>query len=163
MQWVAGRANVCFGVLRGDGRRRVVETLVWTCCPEDPYLPAIEEARGGTLVLEDIEALSDQLQARLLSVINEQGTPAETRIVAISNLQEQDRTCEDALRADLFYRLAALRITIPLCARAAKIFCRCSHVCPNNSQKNMAVRHPKFRHKRPHSCCKRLGQEMCAS
>jgi len=81
--------------------------------PEDPYLPAIEEARGGTLVLEDIEALSDQLQARLLSVINEQGTPAETRIVAISNLQEQNRTCEDALRADLFYRLAALRITIP--------------------------------------------------
>ena len=61
--------------------------------PEDPYLPAIEEARGGTLVLEDIEALSDQLQARLLSVINEQGTPAETRIVAISNLQEQNRTC----------------------------------------------------------------------
>lgn len=81
--------------------------------PEDPYLPAIEEARSGTLVLEDIEALSDQLQARLLSVINEQGTPAETRIVAISNLQEQDRTCEDTLRADLFYRLAALRITIP--------------------------------------------------
>uniref|UniRef100_UPI0002557E64 helix-turn-helix domain-containing protein n=1 Tax=Oceanicola sp. S124 TaxID=1042378 RepID=UPI0002557E64 len=41
------------------------------------------------------------------------GTPAETRIVAISNLQEQDRTCEDALRPDLFYRLAALRITVP--------------------------------------------------
>ncbi len=38
------------------------------------------------------------LQARLLSFINEQGTPAETRIVAICNLQEQDRTCEDALR-----------------------------------------------------------------
>ena len=81
--------------------------------PEDISLPAIEEARGGTLVLEDIEALSESLQARLLSAINEQGTPAETRIVAISNLQEQDRTCEDALRPDLFYRLAALRITVP--------------------------------------------------
>ncbi|WP_127112151.1 sigma-54-dependent transcriptional regulator [Shimia sediminis] len=81
--------------------------------PEDSQLPAIEEARGGTLVLEDVESLSDTLQAKLLNIINEQGTPAETRIVAISNLQEQDRTAEDALRSDLFYRLAALRITVP--------------------------------------------------
>lgn len=58
--------------------------------PEDSQLPAVEEARGGTLVLEDIESLSDALQAKLLNVINEQGTPAETRIVAISNMQEQD-------------------------------------------------------------------------
>jgi len=81
--------------------------------PEDAQLPAIEEARGGTLVLEDVEALSDTLQARLLSVMNEQGTPAETRIVAISNLQEAGKTSEDVLRPDLFYRLAALRITMP--------------------------------------------------
>ncbi len=81
--------------------------------PEDPFLPAIEEARGGTLVLEDVEALPDTLQARLLGVINDQGTPAETRIVAICNLQEQDKTCEDALRPDLYYRLAALKITVP--------------------------------------------------
>ena len=81
--------------------------------PEDTTLPAIEEARGGTLVLEDIEALPDALQARLLSVLNDQGTPAETRIIAISNLQQQDQTLEDVLRPDLFYRLGALRITLP--------------------------------------------------
>ncbi|MEM1351942.1 MAG: sigma-54 dependent transcriptional regulator [Pseudomonadota bacterium] len=81
--------------------------------PEDAQLPAMEEARGGTLVLEDIEALSDSMQGKLLGVINGQGTPAETRIIAISNLQEAGRTCEDALRSDLFYRLAALRITVP--------------------------------------------------
>ena len=80
---------------------------------DDEPIPAIEEARGGTLVLEDIEALSHALQARLLTAINEQGTPAETRIVAICNLQEQDKTCESVLRPDLFYRLAALRITVP--------------------------------------------------
>ena len=76
-------------------------------------IPAIEEARGGTLVLEDVEALSDRLQARLLQFINDQGTPAETRIVAICNLQDEGRTCEDALRPDLFYRLAAMKITCP--------------------------------------------------
>jgi DNA-binding NtrC family response regulator len=81
--------------------------------PEDSQLPAIEEARGGTLVLEDIEAMTDAVQGKLLNAINEQGTPAETRIVAICNLQEPDRTCEDAMRSDLFYRLAALRITVP--------------------------------------------------
>jgi DNA-binding NtrC family response regulator len=81
--------------------------------PEDTQLPAIEEARGGTLVLEDVEALGEALQGKLLSVINEQGAPAETRIIAISNLQEAGKTSEDVLRADLFYRLAALRITVP--------------------------------------------------
>ena len=76
-------------------------------------LPLLEEARGGTLVLEDIEALSSTLQARLMSWMNSQGTPAETRIVAICNLQEPGKTCEDAIRPDLYYRLAAMKITIP--------------------------------------------------
>ena len=75
--------------------------------------PSIEEARGGTLVLEDIEALPQALQARLLSWIDDQGSPAETRVVAISNLQEQGKTCEDMLRPDLFYRLAGMKITLP--------------------------------------------------
>ncbi|MGI9393577.1 MAG: sigma-54-dependent transcriptional regulator [Boseongicola sp.] len=76
-------------------------------------LPLLEEARGGTLVLENIEALPEKLQARLLTWMNEQGTPAETRIVAICNLQEAGRTCEDALRPDLYFRLAAMKITLP--------------------------------------------------
>ncbi len=79
----------------------------------DERIPLLEEARGGTLVLEDIEALPEKLQARLLTWMNEQGTPAETRIIAICNLQEAGRTCEDALRPDLFYRLAAMKITLP--------------------------------------------------
>ncbi len=76
-------------------------------------LPLIEVARGGTLVLEDIEALPSGVQARLLSWINDQGTPPETRVVAISNLQQQGKTCEDLLRPDLYYRLAALTLTMP--------------------------------------------------
>lgn len=80
---------------------------------EDGSLPLVEEARGGTLLLEDIDALPQSLQARLLTFINDQGAPAETRIIAICNLQEADRTCEDALRPDLYYRLAAMKITMP--------------------------------------------------
>ncbi len=91
----------------------LIRRLFGPMMPEDTRLPAIEEARGGTLVLEDIEALSDAAQARLLTMINDQGTPPETRIVAICNLQDEGRTCEDALRPDLYYRLAALKITAP--------------------------------------------------
>jgi len=80
---------------------------------EDSFLPAIEEARGGTLVLEDLEVLSEQVQGRLLAEIDTQGTPAETRIIAISNGQEVGKTVADKLRPDLLYRLNALQITVP--------------------------------------------------
>ena len=81
--------------------------------PVEDGLPAVEEARGGTLCLEDIEALSDPLQARLLVFIADQGAPAETRIIAISNARGEGRRAEDSLRPDLFYRLSALKITVP--------------------------------------------------
>ncbi|MEO0694072.1 MAG: sigma-54 dependent transcriptional regulator, partial [Pseudomonadota bacterium] len=80
---------------------------------EGGHPPLVEEARGGTLVLEDVDALSPGLQGRLLSWINDQGVPAETRVFAISNLQEQGKSCEDVLRPDLYYRLAAMKITLP--------------------------------------------------
>ena len=76
-------------------------------------LPLVEEARGGTLVLEDIEALPLPLQARLLTFINDQGTPAETRIVAIHNGSDPEKTLEDSLRPDLFFRLAAMKLVLP--------------------------------------------------
>lgn len=75
-------------------------------------LPLVEQARNGTLVLEDIEALPQALQARLLTLINDQGASSETRIVAICNAAEPEG-CEAALRPDLFYRLAAMRIDLP--------------------------------------------------
>jgi DNA-binding NtrC family response regulator len=81
----------------GRGRRR--SSSRWSCSAyaeqqlaeklfgPDPgdALPLVEEARGGTLCLEDIEALPNAIQARLLTFINEQGTPPQTRIIAICN------------------------------------------------------------------------------
>jgi DNA-binding NtrC family response regulator len=80
---------------------------------EDGTIPLVEEARGGTLCLEDIEALSHPLQSRLLTLINEQGTPPETRIIAICNQHAPDTTLENVLRPDLYYRLGALTIVLP--------------------------------------------------
>ncbi len=80
---------------------------------DDGNLPLVEEARGGTLCLEDIESLSHPLQSRLLTFINEQGVPPETRIIAICNEHAPDKTLQDALRSDLFYRLGAMTIICP--------------------------------------------------
>ena len=76
-------------------------------------LPLVEEARGGTLVLEDIYALPHALQARLLTFINDQGAPAETRIIAIAGGADPSKTCEEHLRSDLYFRLAAMRLALP--------------------------------------------------
>jgi DNA-binding NtrC family response regulator len=76
-------------------------------------LPLAEEARGGTLCLEDIEALSPTVQARLMAFLEGQGSPPETRVIAICNDHGPDRTLEDVLRPDLYYRLGALKITLP--------------------------------------------------
>ncbi len=80
---------------------------------EDGTIPLSEEARGGTICLEDIEALSGALQARLLALIAEQGLPPETRIIAICNRHAPDTTLEQVLRPDLYYRLGAMTIVLP--------------------------------------------------
>ena len=84
--------------------------------PEGVALPLVDEARGGTLCLEDIESLPTGLQARLLSLISEQepaGGGGAVRIIAICNNQDPETRCEDHLRNDLYYRLAAMLITPP--------------------------------------------------
>jgi DNA-binding NtrC family response regulator len=84
---------------------------------EDGGLPLVEEARGGTLCIEDIETLSPGLQGRLLAFIDSQavgpGVPPATRIVAICNAHAPDRSIEDLLRPDLYFRLAGTKILLP--------------------------------------------------
>jgi DNA-binding NtrC family response regulator len=96
----------------GEEEATVLRRLFGPAGVEDK-IPLMEAARGGTLVLEDVELLSMQVQSRLLKAINMQGDPSETRIIAISNLQEQEKICQDVLRPDLYYRLATLRVELP--------------------------------------------------
>jgi DNA-binding NtrC family response regulator len=79
----------------------------------DTQIPLIEEARGGTLCLEDIETLAPAMQARLLAFLDAQGTPAETRVIAICNDHAPDTTVEDVLRPDLLFRLGGHKIILP--------------------------------------------------
>jgi len=84
--------------------------------PKGTALPMVEEARGGSLCLEDIESLPQSLQAKLLNLISDQqplGDTLPVRIIAICNNQDPDTKCDDYLRSDLYYRLAAMLITPP--------------------------------------------------
>jgi DNA-binding NtrC family response regulator len=77
--------------------------------------PAVEEARAGTLCLEDIEALPDQAQARLLAVLNAQNPddPASVRVIAICNEPDPTKSSDSSLRPALYFRLSALHVTLP--------------------------------------------------
>jgi DNA-binding NtrC family response regulator len=75
-----------------------------------------EQAKGGSLVLDGIENLPDTVQAKLLEYMDHGASSPLTgpRVIAICNAPDVE-SCESALRADLFFRLSALRIDlIPL-------------------------------------------------
>ncbi|KRO86986.1 MAG: Fis family transcriptional regulator, partial [Rhodobacter sp. BACL10 MAG-120910-bin24] len=106
----AGRKIIAFSCAAWSEDQLVTKLFGPTA---DGTLPLVEEARGGTLCLEDIEAMCHPAQSRLLAFMNEQGTPPQTRIIAICNDHAPDKTVEGALRPDLFYRLSALTIILP--------------------------------------------------
>ena len=110
---VSARASKPFFLFSCAGEAAEVAQRLFGPVDDSQPIPLLEAARGGTLVLEDIEALNEEGQSRLLKVLNDQGAPSDTRVIAICNLQEAGKSCEDVLRRDLYFRLATLRIELP--------------------------------------------------
>ncbi|MHA4870354.1 propionate catabolism operon regulatory protein PrpR [Duganella sp. PWIR1] len=90
-----------------------------------------EAANRGTLFLDEIGEMPLTLQTRLLRVLEERevvrvgGTrpiPVSVRIISATHCDLEQRVREGRFRADLFYRLAVLRLTLPpLRARAEDV------------------------------------------
>ncbi|MEL6679555.1 MAG: sigma-54 dependent transcriptional regulator [Pseudomonadota bacterium] len=81
-----------------------------------------EHARGGTLFLDAIDAVSLALQAKLLRVIEDRqitrlgsNSPIEldVRFLAASRTDLLQRVNEGAFRADLYYRIAVATVEMP--------------------------------------------------
>ncbi|EJN05786.1 propionate catabolism operon regulatory protein PrpR, partial [Herbaspirillum sp. YR522] len=81
-----------------------------------------EAAHGGTLLLDEIGEMPLPLQTRLLRVLEERqvirvgGTraiPINVRIISATHCALQARVREGRFRADLYYRLAVLRLYLP--------------------------------------------------
>ena len=107
--------------LRLGARRSTVEPMLFGG-PDWPEKPLIDQAEGGTLCLEDIEALSPSAQARLLDVINANDTDRRRarhniRIIAVSSRLGQGTPPSEVLRDDLYFRLAGLDHRGPAAAR----------------------------------------------
>ena len=78
----------------------------------DNFLPAFEEAKGGTLILEDIETLPMKLQGKLLSELIILEKSLEMRLITISNYSSPTLAKKN-LRDDLYFRLSSLKIAVP--------------------------------------------------
>lgn len=81
-----------------------------------------EQADGGTLLLDEINSMGVDLQAKLLRVLQERvvrrvgGTkliPVDVRIIATTNEDPLESIKRGAMRKDLFYRLGVVYIKIP--------------------------------------------------
>ena len=81
-----------------------------------------EMANGGTLLLDEITAMSQTLQVKLLRVLQEQEIeriggvkciPIDVRIIAATNGFIQRCIEEGSFREDLYYRLNVIRVHLP--------------------------------------------------
>lgn len=79
-------------------------------------------ADGGTLLLDEIAEMRPELQAKLLRAIEtrryypvgaSRESFADVRIVAATNRDPAQAVAEGRLRADLYYRLAAMVVRVP--------------------------------------------------
>jgi DNA-binding NtrC family response regulator len=102
--------------------------------PDWPEKPLVAQAEGGTLILEDVEALSPAAQARLLDVLkaadpdSAAGHEHNFRVIAVSSRVGAGTPPGELLRDDLYYRLAGLLIEAPpLRARGEDILTLFSH------------------------------------
>lgn len=82
----------------------------------------IEQARGGTVFLDEVGDMPLGLQAKLLRLLQENSierlggkkpVPVNVRIIAATNRDLEAATREGAFREDLYYRLRVVTITMP--------------------------------------------------
>jgi arginine utilization regulatory protein len=102
--------SLLFGTKRG----------AFTGAVDQPGL--FEQANGGTLLLDEINSLNLNLQAKLLRVLQEKtirrvgdtkDTPVDVRVIANINEDPIDAIANNHLRKDLYYRLGVVTIFIP--------------------------------------------------
>jgi two-component system C4-dicarboxylate transport response regulator DctD len=81
-----------------------------------------EHARGGTVLLDDIASLPLELQGKLTRVIESRTVsplgsnevhPLDLRIMATARVALADEVAAGRFRADLFYRLNVVALTVP--------------------------------------------------
>ena len=108
-----------------------------------------ELAHGGTLFLDEIGEMPLSLQTRLLRVLEEKevvrvgGTrpiPVDVRIISATHCDLEQRIRQGLFRADLFYRLGVLRMTLPPLRERSDDLVPLANWCLKNAMAAMGVR-----------------------
>jgi two-component system response regulator AtoC len=109
-----------------------------------------EQARGGTIFLDEIGEMELALQSKLLRVLEEntfrrvgglKDIPLDARIVAASNRNLKQRSETGEFRLDLYYRLSVIQIDIPpLRERGTDILLLARHYIERANQKRRGVK-----------------------
>ena len=104
-----------------------------------------QSAHNGTLFLDEITEMPLHLQAKLLRAVQDQEfemvgsdktIKVDVRIISASNRNLKDMVNNDEFRADLFYRLAVIPLTIPsLRKRPGDIPVLIDHFCQRLAQR----------------------------
>ena len=104
-----------------------------------------QSAHNGTLFLDEITEMPLHLQAKLLRAVQDQEfemvgsdetIKVDIRIISASNRNLKDMVNNDEFRADLFYRLAVIPLTIPsLKKRPGDIPVLIDHFCQRLAQR----------------------------
>jgi two-component system response regulator AtoC len=68
---------------------------------------------NGTLLIEDIEAITEPMQSRLMRFLENHVTDGNVRLVSATSTEFFDRVRSSQFREDLFYRLNVIHLTIP--------------------------------------------------
>ena len=99
-----------------------------------------ELAHGGTIFLDEIDALPLDLQGRLLRVLQEREVlrvggemiiPVDIRVIAATNAPPEELLAENRIRRDLYYRLNVLYLELPsLAERREDIIPLARHFLP---------------------------------
>ena len=118
----------------------------FTGATREGYAGKFEQAHNGTIFLDEISELPIEMQAKLLRVLQDKtftrlggSRPVTTtaRIIAATNRDLGEEVRNQRFRADLYYRLNVLRITIPpLRAREGDVFHIAEHI-----MEKLAARH----------------------
>jgi DNA-binding NtrC family response regulator len=78
---------------------------------------SLRKARGGTLFLKDVDALTPEAQGQLLGMLVATNAPDPTenqvRVISATNCDLAARVRQGLFRSDLFFRLDVLRVRIP--------------------------------------------------
>ena len=101
----------------------------------------LEEAKGGTILLDELNSMSLELQAKLLRVIQEKKVrrvgahneiTVDVHFISTSNIPPAKALEQNKIREDLFFRLAVVVLEIPpLRNRKSDIPLLCAHFLDN--------------------------------